>query len=504
MFLSVSSLLICTSRVSKDDDLLLVVLDPVGDEIFQEVPFGEFSGGVFEPDRNSDVEGEAFHTESVYFPKDSEPGEYDFFVEDFEQRGVRDTWQLVVNVEGEDVVVQTGSGFGEFHYDTPECVVEDDCISTEKCSSVGLCIANTDPLITLTWEGGDDLDLFVITPQGNRIDFSTVTDFLSGGVIEADLDDFNGKQIEYVFFNDTIVEEPPVGEYQIGVETYFSRDEPDSWLITVYEDGEESQSWEGVGDQTFTYDYEGPSPAPLSFCFSGETTVVTEQRGNILMRDLELNDKVAISSTSFASVYSFGHRHDSFDAQYLQILPWKLEISANHMIFLEGGSAVPASMLRIGDRLQNGDAVSGIKQVTRRGMYAPFTTTGTLLVNNVSVSSYVAFQESDRLTIGSNIQTPLTFQRLAHTFQLPHRWWCQYASTCRKETYTEAGVSTWVNLPWQLTKLWLRSNPVTMLVASVPILFLFSILFAAQYFALPLLMISGLMLCSTLRKTNVA
>eukprot|EP00547_Thalassionema_nitzschioides_P013974 CAMPEP_0194236508 /NCGR_PEP_ID=MMETSP0158-20130606/3726_1 /TAXON_ID=33649 /ORGANISM="Thalassionema nitzschioides, Strain L26-B" /LENGTH=707 /DNA_ID=CAMNT_0038970277 /DNA_START=337 /DNA_END=2457 /DNA_ORIENTATION=- len=138
-------------------------------------------------------------------------------------------------------------------------------------------------------------------------------------------------------------------------------------------------------------------------CFSGEMIVVVEGKGEIPMRDLELGDKVLTLSNppKFSSLYSFGHKSDSEQAHYLQILPSKLELTHDHMVFITGTQhAVPASSLRVGDHLASGEVITAINQVTRRGVYAPFTTSGDLLVNGVLVSSYVAYQGSDHLAVG--------------------------------------------------------------------------------------------------------
>ena len=96
-----------------------------------------------------------------------------------------------------------------------------------------------------------------------------------------------------------------------------------------------------------------------------------------------------------------------------------------------------------------------------------FTPSRFLFVNNVKVSSYVAFQKSEFLKIG-DVKTPLTYHWLAHTFQAPHRLWCSITS-CLKETYTDAGVSTWVDLSLHFTNWWLDQNAFIMVLVLVPL-----------------------------------
>jgi len=112
------------------------------------------------------------------------------------------------------------------------------------------------------------------------------------------------------------------------------------------------------------------------------------------------------------------------------------------MIFLQSGEAVPASIVKIGDALQSGDIVTGINRVTRTGVYAPFTPSGTLVVNGVNVSSYIAFSESANLFKVGPIKLP--YHAIAHAFQFFHRAYCRLDG-CKHERYNKDGMSKWVD-----------------------------------------------------------
>lgn len=226
-------------------------------------------------------------------------------------------------------------------------------------------------------------------------------------------------------------------------------------------------------------------PQVASFCFPGTAECQVEGRGSVLMKDLKLGDKVLVQDGTYETVYSFGHYNPQEEkGRYLQIatISTKLEMTGNHMVFIEGGRSVPASSVRIGDWLEmaSGGAssyyeqVQRIKVVSREGAYAPFTASGTIIVNGVKASSFVAFQDSETLLIGA-IDTGVTYQFLAHTFELPHRQWCSYfaSSSCTKETYTDNGVSTWVNVPHKLTLWFLKQHSVVMTMLFVPLLGVF-------------------------------
>lgn len=264
-----------------DDDLQLIAVTPGLNQIFEDNPHDVVSGGIFEADRNKNLAGETWHTESIFFPKDPPYGEYIFFVNVQEQRGVQDAWQVVTNVNGQDVAVKTGSGASPyFYYDHPECHQDGDCGSDSRSiCKYGRCLSDGTPRFTLTWDGGDDLDLYIITPQGNHINFQNNTDEESGGELVADLGRVSGKYLEYAFFD--LDGDAPLGTYTIGIDEWWPKDEQDEWELTVHVGGEEVELWTGVGEQTFTFNYdtrwmpgvEQPECVLDSECATGEVCI---------------------------------------------------------------------------------------------------------------------------------------------------------------------------------------------------------------------------------------
>jgi hypothetical protein len=228
----------------------------------------------------------------------------------------------------------------------------------------------------------------------------------------------------------------------------------------------------------------GPAPPPSSngpaFCFSGQTMVFVKDQGEVLMRNLRLGDEILVSDNKYERVYSFGHRHETIKTDYLQLYTSEsapLEISGDHMVIVEDGRAVPASTVQVGDKLQalaGGIAVeiNTIKNVARLGAFAPFTPSGTIVVNGVVASSFVAFQDTDVLTIG-NVKTPFSFQWFAHTFEAPHRFYCTYMSECLTEEYTVDGISKWVSAPLVAMKWWFAQNVTVMSLLLIPVLCVF-------------------------------
>jgi len=200
------------------------------------------------------------------------------------------------------------------------------------------------------------------------------------------------------------------------------------------------------------------------WCFSGASLVdVRGEKGTIPMSEVEIGDLVRVGDNDrFERVYSFGHKAESQVGTFLKIVTASassLEISSDHMVMHKTQGYIPASSLRKGDILVNGqgrdEIVKSIKTVKAAGVYAPFTATGTIVVNNIQASSYIAFEGKAYLEVGP---VSFSYQWLAHTFEFPHRVACHYLGSCPRETYNEDGVSTWVVSSLHLGQ-WILNQP---------------------------------------------
>lgn len=159
---------------------------------------------------------------------------------------------------------------------------------------------------------------------------------------------------------------------------------------------------------------------------------------------------VKVESGRHELVYAFGHYEPKALSTHLQFqmdpLPTDsnhssmaaysvLEMSAEHMVFLWGRKhPIAARSLRVGDQLQlegaGGGKISKISMVQRRGLYAPLTPSGKLLVNGIQVSSYVALQDGAsecHIEIqGAKVLPFLSHQDFAHLGMGPLRILCSF------------------------------------------------------------------------------
>jgi len=248
-------------------------------------------------------------------------------------------------------------------------------------------------------------------------------------------------------------------EYGVGFAEVYYGTVPTSEKLLAFTDGEFGQ------DESIRFVAEDPT-MPMG-CFPSLASCQVEGRGAVLMKDLKLGDKVLVGEGVYESIYSFGHRlDDSTPRDYLEITiaSLKLELSREHMLFVEGRHAIPASSIKIGDavELSSGESttVQSVRSVSREGVFAPFTPSGTIVVNGVKCSTFIAFQESETLWIGS-MNTRMTFHFLSRVFEAPHRTWCRYYSTCKMERYTESGISTWADAP-RIFMIWVLKQHVAL------------------------------------------
>jgi ELWxxDGT repeat protein len=196
-----------------------------------------------------------------------------------------------------------------------------------------------------------------------------------------------------------------------------------------------------------------PTPIPSCSCFSLLNTVQVKDKGLVAMGDIKVGDQVQVGNGNFARVYTLAHINENQEAEFLQIhvegMDEPFEITPNHLLFVYEGKGrgtkevLPASMVQVGSQLvaASGRAVRiiGITRVRRKGIFAPFTTTGEMVVGGVVVSTYALFYDTDEVGF------PISFQQMAHAAMAPLRIACSLNfKWCENETHSVEGISTWV------------------------------------------------------------
>ena len=145
-----------------------------------------------------------------------------------------------------------------------------------------------------------------------------------------------------------------------------------------------------------------PSKHPTSLpCFPGDSVVTVEGKGDVMMRDLEIGNRVLGMDGKYTPVYAFGHQDFEITSQYVRIYTNvtstpPLGISGEHYLFLHDQQEVPAlpQFLKIGDVLLGVQDMKPLKvikieSVTSKGLFAPLTADGTIAVNGIVCSNYV-------------------------------------------------------------------------------------------------------------------
>jgi hypothetical protein len=243
-------------------------------------------------------------------------------------------------------------------------------------------------------------------------------------------------------------------------------------------------------------------------CFAGTAMVETRDRGRLALQDVAIGDfvKVDDKTNRYEPIYGFAHYHPHVTvSSYDQITTTTtstsgqqpLLVSSNHLLQLANGAFRPAGAIQIGDVLGNGAIVMEKQERVRaKGIYAPYTPSGTIVVDGVPASCYVVQD------LHGIFGVTWTGHWLAHAFEFPHRVACYYLdfgeTVC--ESYNADGIHVWKEAPmrWAATLLnnaddrpvWLR-NLVLCLVIVVLMSFVAVELLVFQYPALLLIMVLG-------------
>eukprot|EP00929_Paragymnodinium_shiwhaense_P100009 TRINITY_DN619_c0_g1_i2.p1 TRINITY_DN619_c0_g1~~TRINITY_DN619_c0_g1_i2.p1 ORF type:complete len:385 (-),score=48.28 TRINITY_DN619_c0_g1_i2:238-1224(-) len=175
-------------------------------------------------------------------------------------------------------------------------------------------------------------------------------------------------------------------------------------------------------------------------CFPGHATVTVKGRGRTALQDVQLGDEVLVEKAramlSYEPVLSFIHATRHEEAHYLVIRHehGQLYASANHIIFtVEEGRRQrldkPAAALSAGDVLEitgpevTSRVLSVSKDRSTSGMFAPLTSSGSVVVDSVTASTYAIGLLGTSVTHGAVHASFFTSRVHASLRQLHARLW---------------------------------------------------------------------------------
>merc|ERR1711920_446845 len=143
---------------------------------------------------------------------------------------------------------------------------------------------------------------------------------------------------------------------------------------------------------------------------------------------------------------AFGHYELNVEGSYVKLgleHQTELEISKDHLIWTPSNGAVAAGELKVGQSVvltEGTTTITSMDIVTAKGKYAPFTPSGSFIVNHgLMVSSYISM--ASHLTWVRFLVPNRWHHIMAHVMTLPHRLLCWYGSTCPSPSYNENGIN---------------------------------------------------------------
>jgi len=201
------------------------------------------------------------------------------------------------------------------------------------------------------------------------------------------------------------------------------------------------------------------------------------------MDELQIGDNVLTGSSnddgglSYSKIYSFGHYAPDHMGNYLQIqaegMNKPLEISAQHLIYIYNNHPnlsgkkflVPAQDIKVGDSLVSGidgtpATVRSIRKVQLKGVFAPYTFLGNIVVNQVLASNYVMLaNEFPDVSPGKQ-------HFMYHALNAPHHVYCrlvggcccQRATTQEEECDEQTGFSASTSLQFALLQWYMHQR----------------------------------------------
>ena len=184
------------------------------------------------------------------------------------------------------------------------------------------------------------------------------------------------------------------------------------------------------------------------------------------MQDLQVGDLVLTGRPghfTYQPMYAFGHLNKDVLADFYAIKTKgnkaPLEMTGEHLVYLANkNNPVRADSLNVGDVLlgiKGSTEITAIKMVKKRGLYNPLVADGTLVVNDIAVSTYIALQKTNQehfqVNFGEDYQINLLpHQSFVHLYLTPFRMLCMGVSSWFFQAVDEEGIPYYISLGMKL------------------------------------------------------
>lgn len=128
-----------------------------------------------------------------------------------------------------------------------------------------------------------------------------------------------------------------------------------------------------------------------SACFAGAATVLLSNGSTKPMAKLSIGDRV-LTSEGYQPVETFFHRDPSVQGDFVRIND-SITLSSGHFVAVDSkDNFIPANEVKVGEHVVIVDGVAVpvalVETVAAKGIYAPVTESGTIVVDGVLASCY--------------------------------------------------------------------------------------------------------------------
>jgi hypothetical protein len=158
-----------------------------------------------------------------------------------------------------------------------ECDSDDDCLKKGKGTLCVMkrCLHEGNPRFTLTWEGDDDIDISVVTPNGANISYKFSFDEESLGSFDTQYSQVGfAPHVESIVFP---MSGGPRGTYRVQIDPFIVTNSSDQWTLeafTLDSASEPAYVVQGIGSQhDILFDFIGANVCSI---FNGNTECCTD------------------------------------------------------------------------------------------------------------------------------------------------------------------------------------------------------------------------------------